>query len=65
MFSGTIRKNLDPFGEHEDEAIWWALDEVSSKLNLKYQLLPPPPFLPFLPIPLYPAYFKIVILCRL
>ncbi|KYM97235.1 Cystic fibrosis transmembrane conductance regulator [Cyphomyrmex costatus] len=26
MFSGTIRKNLDPFSEHEDQEIWRALE---------------------------------------
>lgn len=25
MFSGTLRQNLDPFGEHSDAAIWHAL----------------------------------------
>lgn len=28
MFSGTIRKNLDPFNEHPDHVLWNALDEV-------------------------------------
>ncbi|XP_039304714.1 ATP-binding cassette sub-family C member Sur isoform X2 [Solenopsis invicta] len=26
MFSGTIRENLDPFSEHEDQEIWRALE---------------------------------------
>lgn len=28
LFSGSIRKNLDPFGEYEDTALWSALEEV-------------------------------------
>jgi len=28
LFVGTIRSNLDPFGQHEDNAIWRALDAV-------------------------------------
>ncbi|KAG0333210.1 Multidrug resistance-associated protein 1 [Podila humilis] len=28
LFVGTIRTNLDPFGQHEDNAIWRALDAV-------------------------------------
>lgn len=31
LFSGTIRHNLDPFGEHNDEAIWKALDSCQLK----------------------------------
>ena len=31
MFSGTLRKNLDPFGEHNDDRLW----EVLSQVNLK------------------------------
>lgn len=29
LFSGTMRNNLDPFDEHNDEVLWSALDEVS------------------------------------
>uniref|UniRef100_A0A3B3HI51 Cystic fibrosis transmembrane conductance regulator n=1 Tax=Oryzias latipes TaxID=8090 RepID=A0A3B3HI51_ORYLA len=29
LFTGTMRKNLDPFHQHSDEALWNALDEVS------------------------------------
>lgn len=28
LFSGTLRKNLDPFDEYKDEALWNALNEV-------------------------------------
>ena len=28
LFSGTLRKNLDPFDESTDEDLWSALDEV-------------------------------------
>ena len=28
LFSGTLRKNLDPFDESADEDLWSALDEV-------------------------------------
>jgi ABC-type multidrug transport system fused ATPase/permease subunit len=31
MFSGTLRKNLDPFGEHDDDRLW----EVLTQVNLK------------------------------
>ncbi|XP_066143639.1 probable multidrug resistance-associated protein lethal(2)03659 isoform X2 [Euwallacea fornicatus] len=31
LFSGSLRKNLDPFDEHSDEAIWHALGEVELK----------------------------------
>ncbi|CAH1105165.1 unnamed protein product [Psylliodes chrysocephalus] len=31
LFSGTLRKNLDPFDEHRDEILWDALDEVELK----------------------------------
>ena len=29
LFSGTLRKNLDPFDEYADEDLWSALNEVS------------------------------------
>ncbi|XP_069577159.1 ATP-binding cassette sub-family C member 4-like isoform X2 [Brachyistius frenatus] len=28
LFTGPVRKNLDPFGEHTDEELWNALEEV-------------------------------------
>lgn len=31
LFSGTVRQNLDPFGKHNDEAIWAALNSVRLK----------------------------------
>lgn len=31
LFSGTVRKNLDPFDEYSDDAIWSALDSVRLK----------------------------------
>ncbi|XP_030766732.1 probable multidrug resistance-associated protein lethal(2)03659 isoform X2 [Sitophilus oryzae] len=31
LFSGTLRKNLDPFDEYTDESIWNALEEVELK----------------------------------
>lgn len=31
LFSGTLRKNLDPFDEHNDEVLWGALEEVDLK----------------------------------
>lgn len=39
LFIGTLRKNLDPFDEYEDEAIWNALDQVELKAVFKeYEL---------------------------
>ncbi|XP_006832064.1 PREDICTED: multidrug resistance-associated protein 4 [Chrysochloris asiatica] len=31
LFTGTMRKNLDPFNEHTDEELWNALQEVQLK----------------------------------
>lgn len=31
LFSGTLRRNLDPFEEYSDAAVWQALDEVELK----------------------------------
>jgi len=28
LFSGTLRKNLDPFDEYTDDVLWSALEEV-------------------------------------
>lgn len=30
LFSGTLRRNLDPFNEFTDKAIWEVLEEVST-----------------------------------
>ena len=29
LFSGTVRRNLDPFSQHTDQAMWQALEEVA------------------------------------
>lgn len=29
LFSGTVRKNLDPFDQYQDSDLWTALEEVS------------------------------------
>ena len=34
LFSGSVRKNLDPFGEYEDEVLWKALEEVKLKESM-------------------------------
>lgn len=31
LFSGTMRYNLDPFGEYTDDKLWSALEEVKLK----------------------------------
>ena len=31
LFSGTLRKNLDPFDSYEDSVLWQALEEVELK----------------------------------
>ena len=31
LFSGTLRRNLDPFNEFSDESLWDALNEVKQK----------------------------------
>ncbi|KAB0797835.1 hypothetical protein PPYR_09004 [Photinus pyralis] len=35
LFSGTIRKNLDPFSEYADEMLWKALEDVELKDVIK------------------------------
>ena len=35
MFSGDIRRNLDPFGGHTDEQLWAALADVSLKPTIE------------------------------
>lgn len=41
LFSGTMRKNLDPFDEYPDRVLWNALDEVHFyfKILLKYNFI--------------------------
>lgn len=34
LFTGTMRKNLDPFDEHTDEELWDVLEEVLKTLNV-------------------------------
>ncbi|KAF5283714.1 hypothetical protein FQR65_LT13749 [Abscondita terminalis] len=34
LFSGTMRKNLDPFDEYSDEALWKALNDVQLKESI-------------------------------
>ena len=31
LFTGTLRKNLDPFGEFDDDILWSALEDVKLK----------------------------------
>ncbi|CAG2102854.1 unnamed protein product, partial [Medioppia subpectinata] len=31
LFTGSVRKNLDPFGEHPDDELWASLEEVQLK----------------------------------
>lgn len=31
LFSGSIRVNIDPFGEHDDERLWLALEKAQLK----------------------------------
>lgn len=35
LFSGTLRKNLDPLGKYTDDDIWRALDRVALKSVLE------------------------------
>lgn len=34
LFTGTMRKNLDPFGQHSDQDLWNALEEVQPVYRL-------------------------------
>ena len=34
LFSGTLRRNLDPFNEFSDDALWAVLDEASLQLDI-------------------------------
>nr|XP_034300528.1 multidrug resistance-associated protein 4-like [Crassostrea gigas] len=35
LFSGTLRKNLDPFEEYTDDQLWMALEQVQLKLKVQ------------------------------
>ncbi|MCY5962579.1 ATP-binding cassette domain-containing protein, partial [Salmonella enterica subsp. enterica serovar 1,4,[5],12:i:-] len=35
LFSGTLRKNLDPFDDHNDDVLWSSLAEVELKEVVK------------------------------
>lgn len=35
LFSGTIRSNLDPFGAHDDAALWEALRKASLDASVR------------------------------
>jgi ATP-binding cassette, subfamily C (CFTR/MRP), member 4 len=35
MFSGSVRRNLDPFGEHSDVDVWQSLEAVSLKHTIE------------------------------
>ncbi|RKO91071.1 P-loop containing nucleoside triphosphate hydrolase protein, partial [Blyttiomyces helicus] len=37
LFSGTLRSNLDPFGEHTDDELWAALESVHVLESLRAQ----------------------------
>uniref|UniRef100_A0A8C3A5W1 ATP-binding cassette, sub-family C (CFTR/MRP), member 4 n=1 Tax=Cyclopterus lumpus TaxID=8103 RepID=A0A8C3A5W1_CYCLU len=37
LFTGSMRKNLDPFNQHSDEDLWKALEEVQLKSLLEEQ----------------------------
>ena len=34
LFTGTLRKNLDPFGEFNDDVLWSALEDVKLKESM-------------------------------
>jgi len=34
LFTGTLRKNLDPFGQFNDDVLWNALEEVQLKESM-------------------------------
>ena len=34
LFSGSVRYNLDPFEEHDEQRIWTALDQVCSYVDM-------------------------------
>ena len=33
LFSGTMRRNLDPFNQHSDLELWSVLDEVNELIT--------------------------------
>ena len=35
LFSGTMRMNLDPFDEYQDEELWTALEHAHMKAYIK------------------------------
>ena len=35
LFTGTVRSNLDPFEEHEDDRLWKVLEEVQLKKKVE------------------------------
>lgn len=35
MFSGDIRRNLDPFSQYDDATLWQVLDDVSLKATVE------------------------------
>ena len=35
---GTIRSNLDPFGDYTDQELWNALEQVSEWLFVKFNI---------------------------
>ena len=41
LFSGTLRKNLDPFEEQTDMDLWRALEEVSLHQGERIEILHP------------------------
>lgn len=38
LFSGTMRQNLDPFGEHSDDELWTALEKVCDGFQLFHSI---------------------------
>ena len=34
LFTGNLRKNLDPFGEFDDDVLWSALEDVKLKESM-------------------------------
>ena len=35
LFSGSIRSNLDPFGEHDDAALWRSLEKAELRETIE------------------------------